>query len=313
VFASASIGIALSGAQADGPEALLRGADAAMYRAKSRGPGHCELYDRAMHARALGRLRMETDLRRALDRGEVTAHYQPIVSLATGRVRGVEALARWRHPERGWVRPDEFVPAAEDTGMILELGRHVLAEACRRAREWADAPGGREGVEVSVNLSVKQLAQADLVEQVRRILDETGLDAARLRLEVTESVLVVDPAAAAAALARIKELGVRVVMDDFGTGYSSVAALHRLPIDGLKVDRSFVAAMGCDGRAGQVVASVLAMARGLGLEVVAEGIERADQLAGLRLLGCDAGQGYLFSPPADADTIRDLLASDRRW
>ena len=311
VFTTASIGIAVAGAHADGPEALLRGADAAMYRAKSRGPGRWEVYDRAMHARSLARLRMETDLRRALDRGEVTAHFQPIVSLASGRIRGVEALARWRHPARGWVQPDEFVPAAEDTGLILELGRVVLSEACRRARAWPDAGG--DGVEVSVNLSVRQLAQADLVEQVRRTLEESGLSAARLRLEITESVLVADPAAAAATLRRLKELGARVVMDDFGTGYSSLAALHRLPIDGLKVDRSFVGAMGKDGRAGQVVASVLAMARGLGLEVVAEGIERDDQLAGLRLLGCDAGQGYLFSPPADADAIQALLSSDRRW
>ncbi len=311
VFATASIGIAVSGAQADGPEALLRGADAAMHRAREDGPGRCELYDRALHARALARLRMETDLRRALERGEVTAHYQPIVSLATGRVCGVEALARWRHPERGWVRPDEFVPAAEETGLILDLGRRVLAEACRCAGGLGAAHPG--GLHVSVNLSVKQLAQADLVEQVRRTLDESGMDPARLRLEVTESVLVENPAAAAATLDRLKGLGLRVLMDDFGTGYSSLSALHRLPLDGLKVDRSFVQAMGQDGRAGQVVASVLALARGLGLEVVAEGIERPDQLAGLRLLGCDAGQGFLFSPAADADALRDLLAADRRW
>jgi diguanylate cyclase (GGDEF)-like protein/PAS domain S-box-containing protein len=311
VFTSASIGIAVSGAGADGPDALLRGADAAMHRARAAGPGRCEVYDGAMHARALARLRMETDLRRALDRGEVTAHYQPIVSLATGRVCGVEALARWRHPERGWVRPDEFVPAAEETGLILDLGRVVLAEACRRAGGLSAAHPG--GLHVSVNLSVKQLAQADLVEQVRRTLDESGMDPARLRLEVTESVLVENPAAAAATLERLRALGPRVLMDDFGTGYSSLSALHRLPLDGLKVDRSFVQAMGQDGRAGQVVASVLALARGLGLEVVAEGIERPDQLAGLRLLGCDAGQGFLFSPAADADALRDLLAADRRW
>jgi len=311
VFTSASIGIAVAGAQADGPEALLRGADVAMYRAKARGPGRCELYDRAMHARALARLRVESELRRGLDRGEVTAHYQPIVSLSSGQVCGVEALARWRHPERGWVQPGEFVPAAEETGLILDLGRRVLSEACRRAGAWrAVRPGG---LHVSVNLSVKQLAQADLVEQVRRTLEETGMEPARLRLEVTESVLVENPAAAAATLGRLKELGVRVWMDDFGTGYSSLSSLHSLPIDGLKVDRSFVQAMGGDGRAGQVVASVLAMARGLGLEVVAEGIERADQLAGLRLLGCDAGQGFLFSPAADAEALDRLLAADRRW
>ncbi|HLM67474.1 MAG TPA: EAL domain-containing protein, partial [Longimicrobium sp.] len=221
VFTSASMGIAVGGAQGEGPEGLLRSADAAMYRARAGGPGRCETYDRTMHARALARLRMETDLRRGLDRGEVTAHYQPIVSLATGRVCGVEALAHWRHPERGWIRPDEFVPAAEETGLILELGRRVLAEACRRAGELGGANPG--GLHLSVNLSVKQLAQADLVEQVRRTLDESGMDPARLRLEVTESVLVENPAAAAATLGRLKELGVRVLMDDFGTGYSSLS------------------------------------------------------------------------------------------
>jgi diguanylate cyclase (GGDEF)-like protein/PAS domain S-box-containing protein len=311
VYTTASIGIAIAGAQAEGPEALLRGADLAMYRAKGRGPGHCELYDHALHARAVARLRMESDLRRGLDRGEVTAHFQPIVSLVTGRVSGVEALARWRHPERGWVQPGEFVPAAEETGLILDLGRCVLAEACRRVGEWSAARSG--GLHVSVNLSVKQLAQADLVDQVRRVLEESGVEPARLRLEVTESVLVENPAAAAATLRRLKELGLRVWMDDFGTGYSSLSALHLLPIDGLKVDRSFVSAMGTDGRAGQVVATVLALARGMGLEVVAEGIERPEQLAGLRRLGCDAGQGFLFSPPADAETLRALLAADRRW
>ncbi|HEX6368471.1 MAG TPA: EAL domain-containing protein [Longimicrobium sp.] len=311
VVTSASIGIAVATAQTDGPEALLRSADAAMYRAKARGPGGCEVYDRAMHALALARLRTETELRRALGRGEITPHYQPIVSLATGRISGVEALARWRHPERGWVQPGEFVGVAEESGAILELGRRVLLQACRDAGAWARALGREVGV--SVNLSVKQLAQADLVDQVRRTLDETGCDPARLRLEITESVLVENAEGAASTLARLKELGLRVLMDDFGTGYSSLSALHRLPVDGLKVDRSFVAAMGRDGRAGELVASVVALAHALGLEVVAEGIERPDQLAGLRALGCDAAQGFLFSPAVDAASLQRLLASDRSW
>jgi diguanylate cyclase (GGDEF)-like protein/PAS domain S-box-containing protein len=310
VCTAASIGIAVAGAQADGPEALVRSADAAMYRAKARGPGQCEVYDRAMHAQALARLRTETELRRALERGEITPHYQPIVSLATGRVTGVEALARWRHPERGWVQPQEFVAVAEESGAIVELGRRVLAQACRDAGGWT-AAGGRAGV--SVNLSVKQLAQADLVDQVRRAVEESRADPAALRLEITESVLVENADAAASTLSRLKELGVRVLMDDFGTGYSSLSALHRLPVDGLKVDRSFVAAMEHDGRAGELVASVVRLARGLGLEVVAEGVEHADQLAALRALGCDAAQGFLFSPAVDAEAIQRLLASGRSW
>jgi diguanylate cyclase (GGDEF)-like protein/PAS domain S-box-containing protein len=309
VVTSASIGIAVATAQTDGPEALLRSADVAMYRAKAAGPGRCEVYDRAMHALALSRLRTETELRRALERGEITPHYQPIVSLSTGRITGVEALARWRHPERGWVHPAEFVAVAEESGAILELGRHVLTQACRDAGGWStDAPLG-----VSVNLSVKQLSQADLVQQVRRALDDSGCDPARLRLEITESVLVDSAEAAASTLGRLKELGVRVLMDDFGTGWSSLSALHRLPVDGLKVDRSFVAAMGRDGRAGELVASVVALAHALGLEVVAEGIERPDQLAGLRALGCDAAQGFLFSPAIDADALARLLAAERTW
>jgi diguanylate cyclase (GGDEF)-like protein/PAS domain S-box-containing protein len=311
VVTSASIGIAVATAQTDGPEALLRGADVAMYHAKAGGPGRCEVYDRAMHALALARLRTETELRGALDRGEITPHYQPIVSLGTGRIAGVEALARWRHPERGWVHPAEFVRVAEESGAIVELGRRVLAQACRDARAWSHAPAAEVGV--SVNLSVKQLAQADLVDQVRRALDESGCDPARLRLEITESVLVDSAEAAASTLRRLKELGLRVLMDDFGTGYSSLAALHRLPVDGLKVDRSFVAAMGRDGRAGELVASVVALAHALGLEVVAEGIEHPDQLAGLRALGCDAAQGFLFSPAVDADSLARLLASGRTW
>ena len=211
VCTAASIGIAVAGAPADGPEALVRSADAAMYRAKARGPGQCEVYDRAMHAQALSRLRTETELRRALERGEIRPHYQPIVSLATGRVCGVEALARWRHPERGWVQPREFVAVAEESGAIVDLGRRVLDQACRDAGGWTRALG-TESARVSVNLSVKQLAQADLVEQVRRAIEESRTDPAGLRLEITESVLVENADAAASTLARLKELGARIVL-----------------------------------------------------------------------------------------------------
>ena len=269
------------------------------------------VYDRAMHARALSRLRLESDLRRALDRGGLTVHYQPIVALKTGRICGVEALARWWHPGRGWVAPNEFVASAEETGMIVRLGGRVLSEACRQLRAWTDALPPAAGLGMSVNLSVRQFAHPDLAAQVKGALEESGIDPSRLRLEVTESVLIDNAEAAAATLAGLRALGVRVWMDDFGTGYSSLSTLHRLPIDGVKVDRSFVAAV--DGRAARVLAAVVALAQGLGLEVVAEGVEHARQLAELRTLGCDAAQGFLFSRPQDADATLALLAADPAW
>ncbi|HEU0012286.1 MAG TPA: EAL domain-containing protein [Longimicrobium sp.] len=313
VFTTASIGIALGTPSPEQPELLLRNADIAMYRAKARGAGRCEVFDRELHALTLARLQLDTDLRRAVERGALGVHYQPIVALDSGRMAAVEALARWNHPVRGWVPPDEFIRCAEESGLIVQVGAHVLAEACRSLAAWGRDLPAAAALGVSVNLSVKQLAQADLVEQVRRTLEGSGMEPGRLRLEVTESVLVENPAAAAATLGRLKELGLRVLMDDFGTGWSSLSALHRLPVDGLKVDRSFVAAMGRDGRAGELVASVVALAHALGLEVVAEGIERPDQLAGLRALGCDAAQGFLFSPAIDADAFARLLASGRTW
>ena len=254
---------------------------------------------------------METDLRRAVERGEVTAHYQPVVALDSGRVAAVEALARWHHPLRGWIAPGEFVPPAEATGLIMGVGRGVLARACRDLRAWSDADPAFGALAVSVNLSVRQFAQRDLIRQVRGALDEAGVAPARLRLEVTESVLMEDADAAAATLARLRALGVRIWMDDFGTGWSSLALLHRLPLDGVKVDRAFVAAMDGDGggRAARVVASIVALADGLGLEVVAEGIERVDQRDALRALGCGLGQGFLFSPAVSADAVPALLAA----
>ena len=269
------------------------------------------VYDRAMHARALSRLRLESDLRRALDRGGLTVHYQPIVALKTGRICGMEALARWWHAERGWVAPHEFVASAEETGMIVRLGGRVLVEACRQLRAWTDALPAAAALSMSVNLSVRQFAQPYLAGQVTRALEESGIHPSRLRLEVTESVLIDNPEAAAATLAGLRALGLRVWMDDFGTGYSSLSTLHRLPIDGVKVDRSFVAAV--DGRAARVLAAVVSLAQGLGLEVVAEGVEHAGQLAELRTLGCDAAQGFLFSRPQDPDATLALLAADPAW
>jgi PAS domain S-box-containing protein len=268
------------------------------------------VYDRAIHARSLSRLRLETDLRRALDRGGLTVHYQPIVALGTGRIRGIEALARWWHAERGWVAPNVFVSSAEESGMIVRLGQRVLGDACRQLRAWSDALPAAAELGMSVNLSVRQFAQPELAAQVKEALDESGIHPSRLSLEVTESVLLDNAEAAAATLHALKELGVRLWMDDFGTGYSSLSTLHRLPIDGVKVDRSFLAG---DGRAARVLAAVVGLAQGLGLEVVAEGVERAGQLAEVRALGCDAAQGFLFSRPQDADATLALLASAPAW
>jgi len=313
VFTSASIGIALSSTAYGRPDHLLRNADMAMYRAKAAGPGNHELFDRAMHALALTRLQMETDLRRGVERDEFSLHYQPIVRLRTGRVAGVEALLRWRHPERGWISPQDFIPFAEDTGLILQIGRRVVADACRQLVEWQAELPAAAALTVSVNLSVKQFSQADLVEQVRSALAESGLDPRRLHLEVTESVVVDNVEAAAATLTRLKGLGIQVDMDDFGTGYSSLSSLHRLPIDALKVDRSFVGRIGGDGGGLQMARTVAIIARNLDLALVAEGVETDRQLVELRALGCEYAQGFLFSHPLPPAELQSLLASDPRW
>ncbi|MBV9109710.1 MAG: bifunctional diguanylate cyclase/phosphodiesterase, partial [Gemmatimonadetes bacterium] len=312
VFTSASIGIALSSTAYGRPDHLLRNADMAMYRAKAAGTGRHELFDRAMHAVALTRLQMETDLRKGLERGEFSLHYQPIVSLRTGRIAGTEALLRWNHPERGWISPLDFVPIAEDTGLILQVGRRVIAEACRQLHEWQARTAAAEGVSVSVNLSVRQFSQADLVEQVRDAIVRSGIAPGLLRLEVTESVVVENVDAAAATLGRLRALGARVFLDDFGTGYSSLSSLHRLPIDALKVDRSFVTRIG-NGEGERMVRTVATIARNLDLAVVVEGIETEEQLRLVRSLGCEYAQGFYFSPPLEPDALLALLESGPRW
>ena len=313
VFTSASIGIALSSEAWGRPDHLVRNADMAMYRAKAAGTGRAELFDRAMHALALTRLQMETDLRKGLERAEFSLHYQPIVSLRTGRIAGVEALLRWQHPERGWIAPADFVPTAEETGIILAMGRRVVADACRQLREWQAELPGASRLSVSVNLSVKQFAQADLLEQVRQALAESAIDPHLLRLEVTESVIVDNLEAAAATLRRLKALGIQVYLDDFGTGYSSLSSLHRLPIDALKVDRSFVTGIGTEPGAAQMVRTVATLARNLDLSVVVEGVENGTQLTAIRAIGCDYAQGFLFAPALPPDELRALLAEDPRW
>jgi EAL domain-containing protein (putative c-di-GMP-specific phosphodiesterase class I) len=288
----------------DDPEELLRDADAAMYRAKERGRSRVELFDSGMRARAIGRLQTEGDLRRALERDELRVVYQPIVSLDDGTICGFEALARWQHPERGMLTPAQFIPVAEESGMIVGLGRRVLETACRQAAAWARVP-------VHVNLSARQLADPNLIESVADIVRTTGVDPANLVLELTESSLLERAHSPAETLARLKALGISLILDDFGTGYSSLSYLQHFPLSGLKIDRSFVAALGSVSGGGAIVDAILRMARALDLEVVAEGLETEEHLDTLRRLGCRLGQGYLFSRPVDVATATALLESGR--
>jgi diguanylate cyclase (GGDEF)-like protein len=307
VFTSASIGIALDSIAGERPELLIRNADMAMYRAKVSGEARLEVFDRAMHADALNRLRMESDLRRALERDEFRLHYQPIFCLEDERVVALEALVRWAHPERGWLEPPAFVPIAEETGVILALGEWVIREACKRARAWRDRFPGRPALGITVNLSARQFSQRDLVERVQAILEETGLEPKALKLEITESAVMENAETAAVLLTRLKALGVKIYLDDFGTGYSSLSYLLRFPLDALKVDRSFVGRMDADGRSHQLVHTILALAQSMGVEVVAEGIETAGQLLGLRALGCTMGQGYLLAREMSAAEVDAML------
>jgi diguanylate cyclase (GGDEF)-like protein len=316
VFTSASIGIVLSSSSSlatEHPEHLLRNADMAMYRAKSVGPSNHALFDRAMHRDALARLQLETDLRHALERNEFRLVYQPVISLRTGRIAGAEALLRWQHPERGLVPPADFIPLAEDTGLIVPIGEWVLREACRQVQHWKSLDPRDVPLTLAVNLSIKQFAKPGLDERLAEVLAETGLAPERLALEVTESIVIDQPDATTVLLASLKGLGVKVHMDDFGTGYSSLSYLHQLPLDGLKVDRAFVSRMDHDERSRQLVHTVLQLARSIGLIAVAEGVTTQEQLAELRRLDCEFGQGYLFSTPLDPDAMADMVRAGPTW
>ncbi|MGN6275278.1 MAG: sensor domain-containing protein [Solirubrobacterales bacterium] len=296
-FVSASIGVAVSRAseeRAVNAELLIRDADAAMYRAKESGRARVVLFDAEMRAGAVRRLEVERELRHALDRDELALFYQPVVNLRSGEITGLEALVRWRHPERGTLDPGEFVSIAEDSGLIEPIGRWVQERACRQALEWHQLRPDSRPLDVAVNLSARQVAHRDLAATVEEILARTGLDPVHLRLEITESVLVEESTTAIASLEALNELGVRLVLDDFGTGYSSLAYLNRFPFHALKIDRSFVDALGIEQEATAIVEAIIGMARALSLEVIAEGVESEVQLAELQRLGCDYGQGHFF-------------------
>jgi diguanylate cyclase (GGDEF)-like protein/PAS domain S-box-containing protein len=352
VVVTASIGITLSAIeQRDGvsgtyktcpyPGDILRDADIALYRAKALGKARYEVFTTAMHTHAVARLQLENDLRHALARTKVKdrhqtkivnssgysslspqsasfshsfiLHYQPIICFSTGRINGFEALVRLSHPVRGLVSPADFIPIAEETGLIIPLGAWVLREACRQMRLWQQEFPELALLTMSVNLSGRQFSKPNLAEQIQQILQETELAAPSLKLEITESVVMENAADATASLEQLSNSGIQLSIDDFGTGYSSLSYLHRFPLNTLKIDRSFVSRMDAEGENSEIVQTIITLAHNLGLDVIAEGVETADQMEQLRSLGCEAGQGFFFSKPLDSDSARALIAVTPRW
>ncbi len=306
VFVRGSIGIAISTAAASGDE-LLRRADVAMYAAKSDGKGQYAIYEHSMETSMVGHLQLAGELQRAVERSELVVHYQPSVILSSQKIAGVEALVRWQHPTRGLVAPSEFIPIAEETGLILPIGRWVLREACAQARAWQLAYPSDPPLTVAVNVSARQVHQPGLVDIVAEALRDTGLPPATLILEITESLVMQNAELAITRLQELKALGVRLAIDDFGTGYSSLSYLRRFPVDILKIDKSFVDGVGQRGKERELAQSIIELGQSLNLEIVAEGVERADQLGWLKSRNCDLGQGFLFAHALSADTIGALL------
>lgn len=307
VYTSTSIGITLSTTNYEHPENLLRDADTAMYRAKENGKARYELFDTVMHARAVALLKLENDLRRAVERQEFEVYYQPIIRLETCEIAGFEALLRWKHPERGFVSPTEFIPLAEETGLITEIGQWVLRQACEQMQEWQWIAPTTQPLTVAVNLSSKQFKQSDIIEQIKKTLRETNCDPRSLKLEITESAVMENAEAATQMLTQLRDLGVQLSIDDFGTGYSSLSYLQRFPVTTLKIDRSFIGRMGTGDENSEIVRTIMTLAGNLGMDVVAEGVETEEQLTQLTALKCEYGQGYLFSKPVDAAAAQELL------
>ena len=283
----------------------------ALHRVKSGTAVRHEVFDPVMHRRAHARMELETDLRWAMEREEFRVFYQPIVSLEDGTITGVEALVRWEHPRRGLLEPPEFLSVAEETGMIIPLGSWVLEHSCRQMREWHEASSRKSPLSLSVNLSRKQILWQDIVQHVASILDETGLDGRSLRLEMTEMAMMDDADPTLNVLAELKELKVNLDIDDFGVGYSSRRYLHLFPIDSLKIDRSFIANLHMRSESEEMVRTILAFARNIGVSVVAEGVETSDELAILKKMNCGLAQGHLFARPLPHDQITELLGNHR--
>ncbi|HLY73723.1 MAG TPA: EAL domain-containing protein [Planctomycetota bacterium] len=313
VVSTASIGIAMSQTGYEKAEDVLRDADTAMYRAKSEGRARHEVFDSAMHARAVSLLKIENELRQAIEREEFRVFYMPIVSLATGRIDGFEALVRWQHPERGLVSPFDFMGVAEDAGLIIAIDRWVLRRACHEVRTWQQKYPDGDRLTVSVNLSAKQFHHSDLVDTIRGAITDSGLPGESLGIEITEGVLIDNTSTAGAMLGEMRKLGARIYLDDFGTGYSSLSYLQRFPIDAVKIDRSFVSRLGPKAEGHEIVQAIVTLAHNLGMRVIAEGIESSDQLALLRRLKCGYGQGWLFSKPIPHEEASELLLQETRW
>lgn len=307
VFASASIGIAPATSLYERAEDVLRDADTAMYRAKALGKARHQVFDRTMHARAVALLQLETDLRRAIEREEFRLYYQPIVSFSSRRIEGFEALIRWQHPERNIIPPSEFIPVAEENGLIIPIGRWAIREACRELQKWQTQFPVNPPLTVSVNISGKQLSRPDLVDEIKVVLNETGIDPSTLKLEITESVIMENAEFAVEMLLQLRALEVQLNVDDFGTGYSSLSYLHRFPVNTLKIDRSFVSRIGLKNENSEIISTILTLAKNLGMDVIAEGVETGEQMDRLYELGCYQGQGFLFSVPLDQDSVVKLL------
>ncbi|MEW6777019.1 MAG: EAL domain-containing protein [Bdellovibrionota bacterium] len=307
VFSTASIGIVINHSGYQQAEELLRDADTAMYRAKAGGRARFEMFNATMREAAVQRMALVTDLRQAIRRKEFLNHYQPIVDLSTGTLAGIEALVRWNHPQRGYVSPIEFIPIAEELGLIVPLGQWVVEEACSQLQEWRQVYGEELPLSVSANLSTRQFSQGDILLTVQQALENSGLPPSSLILEITESALAEDIDSASVLLKKIRDLGVRICIDDFGTGYSSLQYLHRLPANALKVDRSFTARLDQDREANEIVRAILDLAGKFGIEVIAEGVEMERQRATLVRMGCHRGQGALFSMPLDPEQAGGMI------
>jgi PAS domain S-box-containing protein len=306
VVTSASIGIAFCATSYTNSEDLVRDAEIAMYRAKREGKARCQVFDNAMHASAVKRLSLETDLRRALELGEFRVHYQPIVSLQSGKIAGFEALSRWQRPE-GLLSPAHFIQIAEETGIILPMNRLLLREACLQLRAWHAQFPCDPPLTISVNVTPREFAQPDLAAQMGTILAEVGIDPGCINVEITETIAMADPARSNIVLSELKTLGVHLSIDDFGTGYSSLSRLQGLPVDTLKIDRAFISKMETDGETGEIVRIIIMLAKSLGLKVVAEGAENAEQVSLLKQMKCELVQGYFFARPADHNAAQALL------
>ncbi|WP_019504957.1 GGDEF domain-containing phosphodiesterase [Pleurocapsa sp. PCC 7319] len=313
LFTSASIGIALSSQGYETPQDILRDADLTMYSAKEQGKARYEVFDCSLRDRALQRLELETDLRRALERQEFEVYYQPITSLQLGILSAFEALVRWKHPTKGYIKPDNFIPLCEETGLIVPLGSWLLREACQTARNWQLKYPDHPPIRMSVNLSGQQFREPHLIEEIDSVLKETGLEGKFLKLEITESILIDNLETVTEIILNLRKRQIQFSIDDFGTGYSSLSYLHRFPVDTIKIDRSFVSQMQADGDNSAIVKAIITLAHMLDMDVIAEGIETTSQLAQLRLLQCEYGQGFFFSKPLNQEQAEALIASSPKW